>query len=109
MVYLAQKEFPSRYIFDEKGNVRLILNVITYESVLDAAFNQIRQYSKGNPTVVIRLMDALATINKCVITETQRNAVQKHAKMVLNMAMKTFDEPRDLEDLKERSRQIGVT
>ncbi|HPJ12976.1 MAG TPA: DUF2254 domain-containing protein [Caldisericia bacterium] len=108
MVYLAQKEFPSRYIYDEEGNVRLILNVITYESVLDAAFNQIRQYSKGNPTVVIRLMEALITVNKCVLTETQRKAVQKHAKMVLNMAMKTFDEPRDLEDLKERSKQIGI-
>jgi hypothetical protein len=29
--------------------------------------------------------------------------------MVLNMGIKTFDESQDLEDLKERSKQIGVS
>ncbi len=108
MVYLANKEFPSGYIFDEEKNIRVILNVFTYESVLDAAFNQIRQYSKGNPSVAIRLMEALITIEKCVHTESQRKAIRKHGRMVLNMAMKTFDEPMDLEDLKTRSKQLGI-
>jgi uncharacterized membrane protein len=53
-------------------------------------------------------LEALITIEKCVHTESQRKAIRKHGKMVLNMAMKTFDEPMDLEDLKIRSKQLGI-
>ncbi len=108
MAYLSTRKFPSKNVCDEEGNIRLVLNVITYERVLDASFNQIRQFAKGNPPVTIRLMEALINIDKCTKSPVHKKAIIKHAKMLVNMAKKTFDEPLDLEDLLERSEQLGV-
>lgn len=106
MCYLATTKFPSKYLKDKDGKLRLIADPLTYEGMLDAAFNQIRQYAKGNPAVIIRLMEALITINKFTKRKNHKKAVEKHARMVLNAANKSFDEPNDLNDLKERSRLI---
>jgi uncharacterized membrane protein len=106
MCYLATTEFPSKYLQDKDGKLRIIVHPLTYEGMLDAAFNQIRQYAKGNPAVIIRLMEALITINKFTKRKKHKKAIEKHARMVLNVGNKSFDEPNDINDLKERSRQI---
>ena len=106
MCYLATTKFPSKYLHDKEGKLRIIADPLTYEGMIDAAFNQIRQYAKGNPAVIIRLMEALITINKFTKGKKHKKAIEKHAMMVLNVANKSFDEPNDLNDLKERSRLI---
>jgi uncharacterized membrane protein len=106
MCYLATTKFPSKYLQDKNGKLRIIADPLTYEGMLDSAFNQIRQYGKGNPAVIIRLMEALITIYKFTKRKEHKKAIEKHAMMVLNVANKSFDEPNDINDLKERSRQI---
>ena len=106
MCYLATTKFPSKYLHDEEGKLRIIAHPLTYEGMIDAAFNQIRQYAKGNPAVIIRLMEAFITINKFTKRKEHKKALEKHAMMVLNVASKSFDEPNDLNDLEERSRLI---
>ena len=46
-VYLAQAKFPSKYRVDKDNMLRVIADVLDFEGVLDAAFNQIRQFSDG--------------------------------------------------------------
>jgi uncharacterized membrane protein len=104
--YLATSKFPSKYHFDEEDKLRLVSNVIDFEGVLDAAFNQIRQFSKGSTAVIIRLMEALIVINQFVKKEAQKKAIVKHAEMVLNTAKGSIEEENDLEDLIERSKQL---
>lgn len=99
---LASSDFPSAYHFDESGEIRLIADVLTFEGMLDAAFNQIRQFSRGNPSVAIRLMEALKTIYS-FCREGRKESVRKHAQMILNLAEKSFDEENDLNDLRQRS------
>ena len=106
MCYLTTTKFPSKYLEDKDGKLRIIARPLTYEGMLDAAFNQIRQYAKGNPAVIIRLMESLITINKFTKRKKHKKAIEKHAMMVLNVGNKSFDEPNDLNDLKERSRLI---
>lgn len=106
MSYLSEVKFPSRYRFDEEGKLRVIADRTTFEGMLDAAFNQIRQFAEGSPAVVIRLMESLITINKFARRQNHKNAIKKHAGMVLNMAKKTFPESNDLKDLQERSKLI---
>ena len=106
MCYLANVKFPSKYLLDKEGKLRVIAYPLTYEGMLDAAFNQIRQYAKGNPSVIIRLMEALITINKFATSSKHKRAVRKHARMILNAANKSFDEPNDLKDLEERGKMI---
>jgi len=102
MAYLTGVKFPSKYRYDKDESLRVIADVVTYEGMMDAAFNQIRQYSNGNPSVVIRLMESLVVIYELASSELHREAIRNHAGMVLNMAGQTFKEPKDLKDLEER-------
>jgi uncharacterized membrane protein len=106
MSYLAQAKFPSKYRFDEEGNLRVIVKVLDFEGVLNAAFNQIRQFSAGSTAVIIRLMEALTTIQEFTQNESHKKAVIRHAKMVLSIGEQTVKEKNDLEDLKERAKMI---
>ncbi|GAB5552537.1 MAG: DUF2254 domain-containing protein [Saprospiraceae bacterium] len=99
---LSSIQFPSKYRFDEDKKLRIIAEVLYFEGMVDVAFNQIRQFSKGSPAVVIRLMEALIIINKAVEQEAHQKAIKKHAKMVLNLAEQSFSEPNDIEDLRKR-------
>lgn len=106
MCYLAEAKFPSKYRVDEEGNLRVIADVLDFEGVLDAAFNQIRQFSGGSTAVIIRLMEALKTISNIVRKENHKKAVIKHAEMVYRKGKETIKEENDLQDLKERSSKI---
>ncbi|MEJ1223664.1 DUF2254 domain-containing protein [Sediminicola sp. 1XM1-17] len=106
MCYLTKVKFPSQYRFDEEQNLRVIASCLSFQGMMDVAFNQIRQFASGSPSVVIRLMEAFITINKFTKNQEQKKAVHKHAKMVLRMAEESFGEKNDLKDLRERSRLI---
>ncbi len=106
MCHLTAVKFPSRYRYDEDKNLRVVAEVLTFEGMMNAAFNQIRQFAKGSPSVVIRLMEALIIIDEFVRNDRQKAAVRKHAEMVLRLAENSFEEENDLEDMRERSKQI---
>jgi uncharacterized membrane protein len=106
MCYLTKVKFPSKYRFDDENNIRIIADTLDFEGVMDAAFNQIRQYSAGSTAVIIRLIEALITINKFAKKESHKNAVMKHAKMVLNIGTESIKEDNDLKDLTIRSKKI---
>ncbi len=106
MCYLAQAKFPSKYRVDEDGNLRVIADVLDFEGVLDAAFNQIRQFSAGSTAVIIRLVEALVTIQNFTRQEGHKKAVIDHAEMVLRLGKETIKEKNDLADLENRANLI---
>ncbi|MFP4471692.1 MAG: DUF2254 domain-containing protein [Bacteroidales bacterium] len=106
MCYLAEAKFPSKYRFDDENNLRVIADTLDFDGVLDAAFNQIRQFSEGMTAVIIRLMEALTTIKEFTKTESQKQAVLKHAKMVMALGRQSIGEENDLAALKERAKKI---
>ena len=106
MSYLAQVKFPSRYRYDDEGKLRIVADVLDFEGVLDAAFNQIRQFSGGSTAVIIRLMEALIIIQGFTIKDKHKKAVIKHAEMVLNKGKQTINEENDIKDLLERAKKI---
>lgn len=107
MCYLAEAKFPSKYRVDDEGNLRVIADVLDFEGVLDAAFNQIRQFSRGSTAVIIRLMEALIIIHEFTKKESHLKIVKKHAEMVLTVGEQTIKERNDLDDLKKRFKKIS--
>mgnify|MGYP001058028355 CR=1 FL=1 len=103
---LAQINLPSRYRCDAHENLRVVVDTFNFEGIVDASFNQIRQFSSASPAVMIRLMEALLRINEFAQTETHKKVINKHARMVLNLGKETIIEPNDLKDLIARSRKI---
>lgn len=106
MCYLAQVKFPSKYRVDENNNLRVIANSLDFEGVLDAAFNQIRQFAAGSTAVIIRLMEVLTIILGFTSKENQKKAVIKHARMTLAVGKQSIKETNDLNDLTERAQKI---
>ncbi|MBN1987594.1 MAG: DUF2254 domain-containing protein [Prolixibacteraceae bacterium] len=106
MCYLAQTKFPSKFRVDDNKEIRIIADTIDFEGVLDAAFNQIRQFSAGSPAVIIRLMEVLLIIHDFAKKETHKKAIIKHVKMTLNVGKESIQEKYDLEDLIERAKRI---
>ncbi|MEB2779720.1 DUF2254 domain-containing protein [Algoriphagus sp. C2-6-M1] len=104
--YLVQAKFPSKYRYDSDGNLRIIADTMDFEGVLDASFNQIRQYSGGSPSVIIRLMEALISIKGFTKEDSHKKALVRHAEMVYRMGKQTMQEKNDLEDLKSRAKKI---
>ncbi|SDG85306.1 DUF2254 domain-containing protein [Psychroflexus sediminis] len=106
LCYLTRVKFPSKYKFDEDDELRYVFEPLTYQGMLDAAFLQIRQFSKGSPAVVIRLMEAMIKIHDYTSYKVYKEAVKKHAEMILKVAEDSFEDSHDLEDMRERSRCI---
>jgi len=108
MCYLVQTEFPSKYRLDDKKKLRVIADRLEFEGILDAAFNQIRQFSAGNTAVIIRLMEVLIIIHGFAKKERYKKAIIKHVKMTLHVGKESIKEKNDLEDLLERSKKIEI-
>lgn len=102
MCYLTRVQFPSPYRYDREGKLRVIADSHTFDGMLNAAFNQIRQYAEANPSVLIRLLEAMITINGYAKNKAQKKEITQHAKMIMNAAERTFQETRDLNDMKKR-------
>ena len=106
--YLVQAKFPSKYRFDQEEKLRIIAEVINFEGVLDASFNQIRQFSGGSPSVIIRLMEALVLMFSFAKKDSYQRALIRHAKMVFRLGKQTIQEKNDLADLRKRAEKIII-
>lgn len=104
--YLGHTKFPSKYRHDSNSKLRIIADTVDFEGVLDVAFNQIRQFAGGIPSVIIRLMEALITIKSFVFEESRGKALVRHAEMVFRLGKDTMSEKNDLEDLRTRAKKI---
>lgn len=102
----AKIDFPSKYRVDEEKKLRLIANVTDFEGLVNASFNQIRQFAAGSTAVIIKLMEGLITIHEFVAKENHKKAIIKHAKMVLNVGKQSIKEEIDFKDLESRAQKI---
>lgn len=106
LCHLAQAKFPSGYRVDDNEQLRIITSVMHFEGILDIAFNQIRQFAKGNTAVIKRMMHGLSILIGFVQRDKDWQAVIKHAQMVLRAAEQSIDEENDLRDLKKIAENV---
>lgn len=100
---LAEREFPSPYRYDDDNNLRAIIaNPVTFAELVDAAFNQIRQYSKSDVAVRIRLLEAIALIATHTRNQKNRAALLRHAQMIERSSQQEVSEELDRQDIEER-------
>jgi len=57
---LAARDMPSPYRHDRQNQLRVIAPADTFPEIIDAAFNQIRQYGRSSAAVTIRLLETIA-------------------------------------------------
>jgi uncharacterized membrane protein len=103
---LGQREFPSPYRYDSQGVLRVIAPSVTFEGVMNAAFNQIRQHGKGNVAVIICLLEGLGRIGETVERNEDRKAIHRHVEMLQRGSRESIQERNDLEAVEDRCRQV---
>jgi len=93
--YLAEREFPSRYWYDEDSELRIIAEPVTFERLVDIAFNQIRHYGKSDIVVMVRLLNAIAQIAQRTHRTHDRFVLQKQADTILHSSYEGLPEKHD--------------
>lgn len=85
---------------------RILFAPLAYSSVLEAAFNMIRQYGASSVSVSIRLLEGLEKIAGHTTDSSQREAVRRQAEMVLAECEKQDFTEGDMDDLRGRHERV---
>ncbi|MGV9680853.1 DUF2254 domain-containing protein [Nocardia sp. NPDC003482] len=88
---------------DRDGYVRVIATQVTYERLVQRAFEKIRQSGRGAPAIMIRQLDALTQIADRTTDPDRRRVVLEQAAMI-ERAVPEIPEPADREDVLRRCR-----
>jgi len=99
---LTDRAFPSPYRYDDEGRLRVIAKPLTFEGVINAAFDQIRQYGRTSVAVTIRLLETLTTIADHARNSEQRQAILRHADMIAHVSQGSITEKNDRDDIQQR-------
>ena len=83
LVRLATREFPGKLRHDDQGKLRLITRPPTFDSAINAAFDQIRQEGRGHVDVTLRAMEALTRIAFAVESTQRAKVLRQQADMLL--------------------------
>jgi uncharacterized membrane protein len=101
LIRFASREPPEELLYDPPGVVRASIGWIHFERLLDAAFDQIRMYSKTDVAVSLRLLRALGDIAASTPDPAfRRILVERGMRIVAGCAEKLGEE--ELRELRAR-------
>jgi uncharacterized membrane protein len=102
---LAARRMTTLNGVDESGQVRVIVIPVTFEQIVDAAFDQIRQYARSAVDVTIRLLDTIAVIAASATPDGPARAALEHqADLIIVAARAALRESADLPAVEDRYR-----
>jgi uncharacterized membrane protein len=90
---------PVRIHRDSHGYVRVITAHVSYRSLIERAFEKIRQAARGMPAVLIRQLDALSKIVDHTADDERRELLLAQAAMILTASEESVPEPSDRADV----------
>jgi uncharacterized membrane protein len=102
---MAQRRMPSIERRDEHDRLRLVVREVTFEEIVDSAFNQIRQGARTNVAVTIRLLETITTVAPVALRPEDRAALYRHAEMIVRGAREAVPEWADRNAVEERFAQ----
>ena len=101
LIRFASREPPEDLLYDPPGIVRATIGWIHFERLLEAAFEQIRMYSKTDVAVSLRMLRALGDIAASTPDpEFRRILVERGGRIVAGCAEKLGEE--EMRELRAR-------
>ncbi len=97
---------PTRVYRDAAGAVRLISTEITYERLVQRAFEKVRQAGRGMPAVLIRQLDALAKIMERATAPEDRQLLLDQAAMIERLSVASVGEQSDRDDISRAHQRV---
>lgn len=102
---LAGRAIPLPYRRDKQNQLRVIASSVTFPSVLNAAFDQIRQNARTNASVTIRLMETITVVSGSARRTEDRAALLRQAKLIVRGAREGLPEMEDRRDVEDRMQE----
>jgi uncharacterized membrane protein len=93
---------PAQVHRDRAGAIRVITPEPTYDRLVQRAFEKIRQSSRGNPAMLIRLLDGLTRIMERTTAENQRRVLLDQAAMIIQASDESVPDAPDRADVRRQ-------
>lgn len=100
--FLAGRKLTAPLCRGADGRICVVTDPYTYEGILDAAFNQLRQHARTNEAVAIHLLDMIAVLAESELPLPYRHALARHARLIYQDTLTNLPDSRDRADLEER-------
>jgi uncharacterized membrane protein len=78
----AQQGENSPYYYDRDGQLRLILEPVTFVDLLDNAFNMLRHASCDNASVLMRMLEVITYIGQVTSSPEVRRELNRHVELI---------------------------
>ncbi|WP_033068879.1 DUF2254 domain-containing protein [Thalassospira australica] len=95
--HAMQFGYPVGIWHDDQHEVRLKALLSDFEGMLGAAYDQIRQAAATKPDVLLPMAEVLESLMRQAQSETQRDALRAHARMIASTAKRNIPEENDRE------------
>jgi uncharacterized membrane protein len=96
---IAAEWSPTQVHRDHAGQIRLISAAISYQRIVERAYEKIRQASRGMPAVMIRQLDALEKVMEYTATSAQRDVLIEQARRIQTSNTESVPEAADRADV----------
>ena len=105
LIRFAAREPVEQFLFDPPGVVRVSIPWISFERLLNSAFDQIRLYAKGDVAVSLRLLRALGDVVSTTLNPDYRKSLGQMTARVLDGCAERLTE-QELHELRVRAREV---
>jgi uncharacterized membrane protein len=79
---VATCKMPTAERYDDKGMLRVVARILTFDELAHTAFDQVRIYGANNPDVLIGLLNAIAGISASCQRPADRATLVYHAQLI---------------------------
>ncbi len=107
LVSLSEVSRLKQFVYDDQGQLRLVLNVTCFEGLVNAAFDQIRQCSNGNIAIQIRLLEIIEKSISVITCPQQIESLYQQAALLVDAAELESMPESDAKAIRERFQQIN--
>ena len=109
IAFLIDRQFPSDQHFDEEGRLRLQTKPYTFEGIVEASFNQIRQHGRADVSVTIRLLETLSCLAAQVRNTEQADAINIQVNAIYSACDENFKATKDRDDIEALYQSISTS
>ncbi|WP_264078875.1 DUF2254 domain-containing protein [Mycobacterium szulgai] len=100
---------PKEIHLDDRGTIRVIARQVSFERLVQRAFEKLRQASRGMPALMIRQLEALTTIMAQMTSREQAQVLMDQATMISRASIESVPEEADRADVQRRYDALVAT
>lgn len=102
---LQDRRWPEGVYYQQHA-LRLVVPVTDFVGLTNSMFHMIRQYGKGSPSVMLRMLEVFQTTASCLRDAERRAVIRRHGELVREDALANIENSGDRADIEDRYREL---